>query len=161
MAKIDKAIKYVNEQVAAHSIYVWSGQGEKVNTLTARKLAEMENSPDNASRVEKFIYEHRADFTDESRCFDCSGLICKALESAGIVPKGFDTTADGLYMKAVKVKLQDAVPGDLVFRIINGKATHVGMIVSESMVAEARGRNYGVCYTLRKGGSWDKAGRIQ
>lgn len=161
MAKIDKAIKYVNDQVAAHSIYVWGGQGEKVATLTARKLAAMENSPDNAARVEKFIYEHQLDFTDESKCFDCSGLICKALEAAGIVPKGFDTTADGLYRKAVKVKLQDAVPGDLVFRIINGKATHVGMIVSDSMIGEARGRNYGVCYTLRKGGSWDKAGRIQ
>ena len=56
MTKLQKAIYYAEQQVKHGSIYVWSGQGQKVNVLSLKNLARMENSAENAARVAKKAY---------------------------------------------------------------------------------------------------------
>lgn len=45
--------------------------------------------------------------------FDCSGFVIEILQTVGLLPRAFDTTADGLYRKFEKVA--SAREGRLVF----------------------------------------------
>lgn len=149
MTKIEKAILYVKAQAGRLSPYVWGGQGQKLKSLTLVKLAQMEQSPEDAGRVAKFVTRNLAKYDKKkSKIFDCSGLIICALIYAGLLPKGYDDTANGL-MNYFKTAISPAArkPGDLVFKVKNGHAYHVGILVDPDNVAEARGRDYGVCIT--------------
>ena len=97
MTKLEKVLLYARKQAGRCSPYVWSGQGQKVKSLTVLKLAKMENSGTNAGRVMEFIYNNRTKIDKNSKIFDCSGFVICALQYAGILPeKGYDTTANGL-----------------------------------------------------------------
>ena len=56
MDKRSKAIYYAQRQVINHSIYVWSGQGQKLLKTLAIKIAEMETST--ATGIERSIQAH-------------------------------------------------------------------------------------------------------
>lgn len=80
------------------------------------------------------------------KAWDCSGLVCWALEQIGAVKAGFDTTAHGLFanycdeLTAAELQL-----GDLLFRYSakEKKMVHVGIYVPGACV-EAAGGAYGV-----------------
>jgi cell wall-associated NlpC family hydrolase len=93
---------------------------------------------------------------DDPSGFDCSGLVLEALKSAGVFPRGQDTTADGLRRRYPQVVAEDVVAGDLVFwwNRARSRATHVGLVLepgfylgaegggpSTTTLAEARRRN--------------------
>jgi cell wall-associated NlpC family hydrolase len=78
--------------------------------------------------------------------FDCSGLVIELLQSVGVLPPGFDATAEGLRQKFPT--LAPGFPpqfGDLVFfgsAAANGepaKASHVGFCISDRLMLEAGG----------------------
>lgn len=146
MNKLEKVLHYANKQATRCSPYVWSGQGQKVRKLTVEDLAFMENSGANAGRVMEFIYNHRREITKDSKVFDCSGFVICALQYAGILPKDYDATADGLMKDSwfQKVNYCDRQPGDLIFKVEHEKAYHVGLVTAAEMVTEAKGRAYGV-----------------
>lgn len=146
MTKLEKALHYAKKQASRCSPYVWSGQGQKVKNMTVLKLAKMENSGANAGRVMEFIYNNKQRIDKYSKVFDCSGLIIKALIYAGVLPEGYDDTANGLMHCPLftKVKFEDKQPGDLIFKVEDDKAYHVGMVSAPGMVTEAKGRAYGV-----------------
>ena len=146
MTKLEKVLLYASKQASRCSPYVWSGQGQKVKSLTVLKLAKMENSGANAGRVMEFIYNHKAMIDKNSKIFDCSGFVICALQYAGILPEEYDTTANGLMNSAFfqKVDFKDKREGDLIFKVEDEKAYHVGIVTSKDLVTEAKGRAYGV-----------------
>lgn len=157
MTKQDKAIYYAQRQVINHSAYVWGGQGQKLRKLTAEKLAEMETSASNVAVVMQFIYAHLKEFNTKTKIFDCSGLVICALIYAGLLKKGYDTTADGLMRLYPKVNAAQA--GDLVFKVDStGKAYHVGILQDVQTVIECKGRAYGVVYS-KYNSEWNAAVR--
>ena len=158
MGKLDKALYYARKQVEHCGVYVWSGQGEKLRKLTALKLAQMENSADNAARVERFIYSHLKQFDKNTKIFDCSGLVCCALTYAGVIPKGCDMTAQQLYNRYRKISINNRTAGDLIFKGSPESISHVGICVSQSEVIECKGRDFG-CVLSPIDASWNRAAR--
>ena len=157
MDKRSKAIYYAQRQVINHSIYVWSGQGQKLLKTLAIKIAEMETSTANVAVVMQFIFANLKNFNKKTKIFDCSGLIICALIYAGVLKKGFDTTADGL--KNMFPAVSAAQAGDLVFKVdSSGKAYHVGILQDVNTVIECKGRAYGVVYS-KYTNDWNYAAR--
>ena len=146
MTKIEKAIKYAKAQLTRLTPYVWGGQGEKLmKNFSVMKLCAMEDTADNAARVIKVIYKNKGKATKASKIFDCSGFVIKCLEYSGIVSKGYDTTADGLYKKYTPISTVARKAGDLAFRVDkNGHAYHVGILLDHDTVAHCKGRDWGL-----------------
>ena len=147
MTKIEKALKYARAQLSRVSPYVWGGQGEKVTKMTVTKLAAMEDTPRNAGRVMEFIKRNIKGITSKSKCYDCSGFVICCLIYAGILKKGYDDTANGLMHTFNPISRAARKAGDLVFKVKNGNAYHVGILLDPDNVAESRGRDYGVVKT--------------
>lgn len=159
--QINKMCEYAKKQVSNLSLYVWGGQGERLYDTTLGKLYEMERSKSNVRRIVDLVCKQLDNNFDLSNAllFDCSGLVCKAMEYAGIVKKGYDNTANGIY-KNCKIKdINKVKRGDFVFRINTEKrCVHIGICVDtdNKIIIEAKGRDYGVC--IGKLSSFDKAG---
>lgn len=142
---IDKLVYYALQQVHHGSIYVWGGQGQKLKSFKLLELVEMETSAENAERVVKHLYNSRGSIDNLARIFDCSGLVCKALEYAKFVTSGFDLNANGLYLKYDKKSIIKRERGDLIYKLNNaGVAVHVGIVYDYDYVIEDKGRDYGV-----------------
>ena len=133
---LDKFISYLLAWVN-RAIYVWGGQGETI-TSTAQ-IYRMETSKINALRaIALWVKRGR-----NAVCFDCSGIIVKWLLSKQLIKS--DTTADGLFHMCTKINKSDLKRGDWVFRMRDGKAYHVGVVVDAQLnVVEAMGRDDGV-----------------
>ena len=159
MTKIEKAIYYANKQVDNHSVYVWSGQGQKLRKVKALQLAMMESSAENAARVIMYIFCNLKFFNKNTRVFDCSGLICCLLIYAGVLSKGSDYTAADLYPMFDRVPISKVQPGDLIYKTdSSGKIVHVGICVEIGYCVEAKGRDYGVVRS-RIDSTWELANR--
>jgi len=65
---------------------------------------------------------------DDPSGFDCSGYIIEILKSVGILPRRFDTTANGLYRKFQNNKLDKPKPGALIFWPKTSKPNEAGHI---------------------------------
>ncbi len=159
MSRLEAFIRYLEEQVAYHSIYVWGAQGQK--NLTEAWIRKRETSTENANRAVSFWKKQiSAGYGDVLRAFDCSGLGMYYLQNlTGILSK--DTTADGLYSRCRRIEKKDLRTGDFVFKVnAEGKATHIGYVVDRDLnVIEAQGRAYGVVKRPFSKGKWQAYGR--
>ena len=147
MNKREKALYFCRNQVKNCSIYLWGGSGEKVKSLTAKKICTMETSEANARRVVSEIWKRLKDntLTKHTKAYDCSGLMISALQYAKVLPSNYDDTANGLMKYFDKINLKDIKAGDLVFKCYeNGAAYHVAMYEGNGEIIEAKGRDYGV-----------------
>lgn len=80
---------------------------------------------------------------DPIKGFDCSGMVIELLQSCGVLPRKFDTTAQGLYNKfSTNTFEPDPEFGTLVFY---GKSTnsisHIGFCLDSFRIIEAGGGN--------------------
>lgn len=75
---------------------------------------------------------------DPIRGFDCSGLVIELLQSSGVLPHGFDATADNLWKRPDFVAQEGARFGHLVY-FGKDKATHVAFCLNEKLMLEAGG----------------------
>ena len=138
-------------------IYVLGGQGELLKNIDSAWIKRKEDSESNYKKAYE-MYLKRKDIKG-ARAFDCSGLVCWALCECGAKPKGFDTTANGLYKSyTTAISKHDLRDGDLCFKVKDGKAHHVGMYVGGKIV-EAKGRAYGVV-SSSVSSSWNAFGRL-
>lgn len=63
---------------------------------------------------------------DDPSGFDCSGLVVECLKSVGLLKESEDLTADGLYRRFEKGRIELPRQGALLFYLGgSGKATHV------------------------------------
>ena len=144
---IEKLITLAKKLVKYHCIYLWSAQGQHVSKLTCAKIRKMELSGAETARVMRRIADIMAQgfYSSSTRAFDCSGLICWLLVKIGLETKGFDLTANGLLNRYTRVlALADLMAGDLVYKLKDGKAVHVGLYIGNGMIIEAKGRDAGV-----------------
>ena len=70
--------------------------------------------------------------------FDCSGLIHEVLQGVGLEKHGFDSTAQGLYLRFKSNKGEPGA-GCLVFWFKDGKAIHVEMMIDRDHTIGASG----------------------
>lgn len=158
---IKKLIELAKKMVKYHCIYLWSAQGQHVSKLTCAKIRKMELSGAEAARVMRRIADIIAQgfYSSSTRAFDCSGLICWLLVKIGLEAKGFDLTANGLLNRYARVvTLKDLIAGDLVYKLKDGKAVHVGLYIGNGMLIEAKGRDAGVVISTLTD-SWTAANR--
>lgn len=144
---IETLIDLAKKMVKYHCIYLWSAQGQHVSKLNCAKIRKMELSGTEAARVMRRIADIMAQgfYSSSTRAFDCSGLICWLFVKIGLEAKGFDLTANGLLNRYTRVlALADLIAGDLVYKLKDGKAVHVGLYIGNGMVIEAKGRDAGV-----------------
>lgn len=101
----------------------------------------METTKNYAMRLVGLPYRWGGD--DPIKGFDCSGLVIEILQSYGLLPKGFDGSAQALYdlfSKAEGSVMGRRELGSLVFF---GKSVtqinHVGFMVDERRMIEAGG----------------------
>ena len=71
--------------------------------------------------------------------FDCSGLVIEVLTGVGILPHGFDTTADGLYQRFKINEVAKGYAGCLCLWFTSRLATHVEMMIDDLHTIGASG----------------------
>lgn len=150
---------YLETEVKNKSIYLWGGQGESLNKLTNEYIKEKETSVSNANRVIR-LRDARNKKYPKLRAFDCSGLAVWFLLKEKAIAK--DMTANSLMKLCETIPKDNLAPGDFVFRVDDGKAYHIGYVVDDLYVIEAKGRDDGVVKRkLNASGSayWNAFGR--
>lgn len=136
MNKLDQFIAWLLSWVNL-AIYVWGGQGETITST--KQINRMETSKFNVLRV-IVLWIRRG---RKAVCFDCSGLLVAKLLSIGLIT--YDTTANGLMSRCERITKAQLKRGDWVFRVRDGKAYHIGVVVDNNLnVVEAMGRDDGV-----------------
>jgi cell wall-associated NlpC family hydrolase len=77
---------------------------------------------------------------DPIQGFDCSGLVIEVLQSVGILPHGFDTTAEGLYQRFKVNTVAKGYAGCIVLWFnASGLATHVEFMADDYHTVGASG----------------------
>ena len=134
--------------------YVWGGQHTK---LTPDNYVEVITKKESSEKYRQQAIEYCEnlweDGFEEAFAYDCSGLGMWFLRDLKhIYPK--DMSANS--MKGC-CELRESKPkkGWWVFRCdSSGKATHIGYMVDDDTVIEAKGRAYGVCKTDFREKEW-------
>lgn len=139
---LDKFIAYLNEQVKNHSIYVWGAQGQKPTKVFIEAMEK--NEIDRKRALARYEMNKLLGYTD-MRAYDCSGLGMYWLQNLQKLYT-HDMTADDMKRQCTAVKREELKRGDWVFRIYaaTGKAYHIGYVVDDGYVIEAKGRDDGV-----------------
>ena len=166
---IDEFCAYLEEQVANHSMYCWSGQGQTGNQITEYWIRKCEQIT--GGRKVDGHYKTYADiavdfwkkqcelgYHDVMSAYDCSGLGVHWLLLADVIAT--DRTANGLY-RMCEVTAEPK-KGYWVFRLNDeGRATHIGYCISDSEVIHAMGRVEGVVREKvgKIGSYWHKVGK--
>lgn len=120
----------IEQQVAAHSIYVWGGSGQLCKNVDEAWIRKQEARNEGGKHADAAVVSWKSvmasPYKDVARVFDCSGYISWCLMQCGALSKRTD--CDGLYAKCEPTaELKD---GTLLFRV-NTKnpndETHVGV----------------------------------
>ena len=159
-------ILYLEEQVQNHSMYCLGGQGQHGSQITEYWIRKMEQGSGGKNVNGKYytyadlavdFWKKQCDlgYHDIMAAYDCSGLVVWWLLANDCIST--DRTANGLYGMC---ELTDSPKkGYWVFKVNKeGRATHIGVLVSDSEVIEAKGRCEGVCKTKYSKSYWHKIG---
>lgn len=162
MAKILKIgdlaefIDYLVEQIGQP--YLWGGQGTLLTPTNYKTvIARHEKDASNRAKVERFCEDKFAGGVTELYGYDCSGLGTYYLQNlTHTLPH--DLSANG--MMGLCDIVDEQKRGYWLFRVnVDGKATHIGYMVSDTELVEARGRAYGVVRRRYVKRDWHKVGK--
>ena len=152
--KLSDFIDYLEKQVGQP--YLWGGQHTKLTPYTyidiiERKETSAQNAED-AIAYCKTLFDNGASVL---YAYDCSGLGMYYLQN---VTKTYshDMSANGMMGECEKA--DEPKKGYWVFRLNNGKATHIGYMVSDTEVIHAKGRKFGVVKEKYKKSYWHCVG---
>ena len=163
MATLDDFLKYAQEQVDNHSIYVWGAQGQNHTKITEKWIRSRENGTGGYDNGESYAdaavsfwkKQCAAGYTEKLRAFDCSGLFVYWLLDKKLIPK--DKTANGL--KGLCTITNTPKRGCWLFQVnSSGRATHIGLMITDTECIHAKGRKYGVVREKYRASYWDKIG---
>lgn len=154
-------IEYLKEQIGQP--YLWGGQHTKLtpeNYISVIEDRETDGSYDDGTSYVDAVIEFCEEKFDEGKpvlfAYDCSGLGAYWLQNVKrIIPH--DANANSLMHMCSQLNTPEPPEkGWWVFRTdSNGKAVHVGYMVDNTHLIEAKGRKYGVVETEWKDGDWD------
>lgn len=162
---LQEFIDYLKQTVANHSIFVWGGQGQRAPKVCEAWIRQRET--DTGGTKYKGRFRTYADIAVDQwkkkvaegwgsvlQAFDCSGLVVYWLLKKKLIDK--DINANGLYGLCKPTTERKA--GYWVFRIANGRATHIGVLIDENTVVHAKGRAYGVVKEKYSDSYWHAIG---
>ena len=155
---LDDFIAYLKEQVGQP--YVWGGQHTRLTPenyvrVIERKEAGRGGYPDGTSYAQAVI-DYCDDKFDEGvtvlYAYDCSGLGCYWLYNLMHLYK-CDVNANTMMGRC---ELRDDSPkrGWWVFRLDGKRASHIGYMIDDEYLIEAKGRKYGVVRTKFRTKEW-------
>lgn len=135
---------YDKSRQAIGGLYVWGAQGCVATSAYLKEKAKKYPAYFDGGRLNMMLSRVAADPTLQA--WDCSGLVCWALEQIGAVKADYDTTAHGLFTNYCdELTVADLKLGDLMFRYSaqEKKMVHVGIYAPGACI-EAAGGAYGV-----------------
>ena len=159
-------IQYLSEQIG--QAYVWGGQHLKltqenyVSVITKKETTKdgkpRGTYPDGETYADAAIAFCKAKFDDGATvlyAYDCSGLGMYWLQNVKHVYDR-DANANTLMGRCSGLTaMSSPAKGWWVFRQdSNGKATHIGYMVDDEYLVEAKGRRYGVVRTKFRAKDW-------
>lgn len=152
-AKASKFIEWIESMVG--SPYLWGGQGETIFGILRKHAKQLGQSEAANDKMIEFLMKSGV---VDKHFFDCSGLGVSFLIAYGAIKK--DMTADGLYRQCSLIEKKEVRAGDFVFFVKDGRASHVGYMVTDDTVVHALDQEVGVIreeLSARKG--WNGFGR--
>lgn len=158
---LDEFISYLEKQIGQP--YLWGGQHTKLtpeNYISVIEDRETDGSYDDGTSYVDAVIEFCEEKFDEGKtvlfAYDCSGLGAYWLQNVKqIIPHDANANSQ-MYMCSQLDTPEPPEKGWWVFRTdSNGKAVHVGYMVDNTHLIEAKGRKYGVVKTEWKEGDWD------
>ena len=152
---LSEFIEYLKQQLGQP--YLWSGQHTKLTPVNYKTvIAKKESKEENRKLVEQYCEKKFAEGIEVLYAYDCSGLGCYWLYNLKHLYK-CDVNANTMMRRC---ELKDDLPkkGWWVFRLDGKRAVHIGYMVDDQYLIEAKGRKYGVVKTLFKEKDWDKWG---
>ena len=155
-------IAYLKEQVGQP--YLWGGQHTKLTPenyvrVIERKEAGRGGYPDGTSYAQAAIDFCKKKFDAGARvlyAYDCSGLGCYWLCDLTHLYKG-DVNANTM-MGRCELSTDPPKKGWWVFRLDGNRASHIGYMIDDQYLIEAKGRKYGVVKTKFREKDWNKWG---
>lgn len=151
MSNLSDFIAYLNVQLGQP--YLWGGQHTKLTTENYKKvIAKKESSEDNRRRVEAYCEKMFAKGYEVLYAYDCSGLGCYWLYNLKHLYKS-DVNANTMMGRCI---LKEELPkrGWWVFRLDGKRAVHIGYMIDDKYLIEAKGRKYGVVKTKFAAKDW-------
>ncbi len=155
---LSEFVQYLVDQIGQP--YVWGGQHLKLTPDNYIKTIEKKEAgrggyPDGTSYADAAIAYCKKKFDAGATvlyAYDCSGLGMYFLQNLKKIYKS-DMNANRMMSKC---ELTETAPkkGYWVFRVSNGKATHIGYMVTDTELIESKGRKYGVTKTKFKSSAW-------
>ena len=156
-------IEYLTNQIGQP--YLWGGQHTKLTPETYEAIIHKREDGrgqygDGTTYADASIAYCKRLFDEgatELFAYDCSGLGMYWLQNVKHLYG--DMTADGMMHKCNGVTTTGKPKrGWWVFRVSNGRASHIGYMVDDEYVVQAEGRKYGVTYKLFKSKDWTQWG---
>ena len=152
--KLNDFLSYLELQVGQP--YLWGGQHTKLTPYTyvdiiERKETSAQNAED-AIAYCKTLFDNGASVL---YAYDCSGLGMYYLQN---VTKTYSHDMSANSMMGECKKADEPKKGYWVFRLNDGKATHIGYMVSDTEVIHAKGRKFGVVKEKYKKSYWHCVG---
>ena len=147
---------YLAEQLGQP--YVWGAQHLRLTPKNyIAEITKREKDPQHRADAIQFCENRFADGKTVLFAYDCSGLGMYYLQNeTHTLPH--DLSANGMMNQCEIVN--EAKCGYWVFRTDEkGHATHIGYMVSDTELIEAKGRKYGVVRTKYRSSAWNKIGK--
>lgn len=154
--KLSEFNQYLIDQIGQP--YGWGMQHTLLTPSNYKAvIARHESDALNRTKVEKFCEDKFADGVTELRGYDCSGLGMYYFQNlTHVLPH--DLSANG--MMGLCEIVDEPKRGYWLFRTNeDGKATHIGYMVSDTELVEARGRAYGVVRRRYVKRDWHRIGK--
>lgn len=152
--KLSDFVSYLESQVGQP--YLWGGQHTKLTPDNYIKVIERketsEQNAEDAIAYCKTLFDNGASVL---YAYDCSGLGMYYLQN---VTKTYshDMSANGMMGECDMA--DEPKRGYWVFRLNDGKATHIGYMISDTEVIHAKGRKFGVTKERWKKSYWHVTG---
>ena len=144
-------ILYLIQQIGMP--YLWGGQHTKLTPANYKTvIARKESDPANRKRVEAYCEKMFAKGYETLWAYDCSGLGVYWLTDLKHLYKS-DVNANTMKGRCV---LKSELPkrGWWVFKCSGNRAMHIGYMIDDEYLIEAKGRDYGVVKTKFKKSEW-------
>lgn len=144
-------IEYLKEQVGEP--YLWGGQHTRLTPENYKAVIERrESDPKHRAEAMTFCEKKFRAGATVLYAYDCSGLGCYWLCNLTHLYK-CDVNANTMMDRCV---LKDEPPkrGWWVFRLSGQRASHIGYMIDDESLIEAKGRRYGVVKTRFRAKDW-------
>ncbi len=144
-------ILYLTEQL--RQPYLWGGQHTRLTPLNYKAvIARREARAENRRTAEAYCEKMFAEGYTELFAYDCSGLGVYWLTDLKRIWKS-DVNANTM-MGRCELRTDLPKRGWWVFKLTGNRATHIGYMVDDEYLIEAKGRAYGVVKTKFRAKDW-------